>query len=137
MPAFANIVTSDWGALGATPVTHTLVPNRIDAQGVAHYVEAGATSLGDLKATVSLRRTADNGKIKFNLRIAQPVVANETINGVVSPKLLRTAYADLTFTADSSSSAQERGDILRLLGNAIDTLDTQTFTVWKDNLGVY
>jgi hypothetical protein len=115
----------------------TLVPNLIDQNGVAHYVEAGSTSLADLKASVSLKRTAPNNRGKFTFKVSLPTVATETINGVASPKLLRTCYAELTMTCEASSTAQERGDLLRIVLNALGTADTNTWSVWKDQLGIY
>jgi hypothetical protein len=137
MPAFASLAGNDYGAHGATPVAHTLVPNLIDQNGVAHFVEAGATPLDDIKASVSRRITAENGKIKFSYRISWPITATETINGVSYPKVIRTAYAELNLTADAGSTVQERENIIQLLRNTTDSADTNTWTVWNSNLGIY
>lgn len=135
MPAFANIGGTDYGAHGATPVTHTFIPNNIQ-DNVATYVEAGATPLNDLKVSISKRITTENGRIKYVYKLSIPVTATETINGVSSPKLLRTAYAELTLTADASSSVQEREDLLALVKNTHESTD-QPWIVWTTNTSVF
>lgn len=136
MPAFASIAGSDYGAHGATPVVHTYLPSGIDGNGVATYVEAGATSLDDLKVTLSKRVTSENGRLKMTLKLQWPITATETINGVASPKLLRTAYAELTLTADAASTVQERENILQALRTICEPAD-QPFIVWQTNGSVY
>lgn len=136
MPAIANLVGADWGALGVTPVTHTMLPDKIDSDGVSYYVEAGATPLGNYKASISKRITADNGRIKLIFKLSIPVVATETINGVNYPKLIRTAFAELTLTADSASTIQERGDILQLLRDSCTASDAPWIS-WVNNQSIY
>lgn len=136
MPAFANVVANDYGNHGSTIVTHTFVPNQIDTSGVAFYVEAGASSLDDKKVSCQWRKTADNGRIKVTIKLTLPVTATETINGVASPKLLRTAIAELTLSADASSSVQEREDLLVLMRN-IATVNVQPGIVFVTNSPVY
>jgi hypothetical protein len=136
MPAFANIAATDYGAHGVTPVTNTFVPSSIDSNGVATYVVAGATSLDDRKLTLSKRIVPDSGRIKMTLKVQVPVTATETINGVSNPKLLRTAFAELTLTADAASTLQEREDIIQLLRTCCESTD-QPWAVWTLNGNVY
>lgn len=136
MPAFANILSYDFGAHGVTPVAHTFVPNNITGDGVAAYVEAGATPLDDVKVSVWKRITPENGRIKMTYKIARPITATQTINGVASPLLLRTAYAELTVTAEASSTVQEREDILALVKNSLDATD-QPWVVFTTNSNPY
>lgn len=136
MPAFANIVGTDYGAHGATPVTHTFIPNELGSDGVATYVEAGATPLDDLKVTVSKRTVKESGRIKFILKLQWPITATETINGVAYPKLIRTGFAELTLTADAASTLQERENLAILMRTIMDTTD-QPYIVWTTNSAVY
>jgi hypothetical protein len=41
-----------------------------------------------------------------------PVVQDTVVNGVSKPAVVRTSYADLTFTFDGTSTADERSDVL-------------------------
>jgi hypothetical protein len=136
MPALASFTSSDWGALGVTPVTHTFLPLQTFADGTVAYSEAGATPLDDLKATIWKRTTSENGRIKMTVKIERPVTATQTINGVSSPTVLRKAYAELTVTAESSSTPQERGDILALICGALQATDPG-FVIFKDNSFLY
>jgi len=135
MPAFANVVGIDYGNHGGTLVTHTFIPQQV-VDGVATYVEAGATPLDDLKLTASRRITAENGRIKVTVKLSWPITATETINGVASPKLLRTAYGEMTVTADSSSTLQERENIITLLRDLTGVAD-QPCIVFTANQAVY
>lgn len=106
MPQLDTIVLND---RATTPVAHTFNPRGIDG-GVASLVESTGVPLGDRKVTVSSTRTS-NGRVKVVMKIAVPVVQATTLSGVTSYALLRTAYAETTFSFDSGSSAQERADI--------------------------
>jgi hypothetical protein len=136
MPAIAAFNGNDYGAHGVTPVLRTFTPNNIDQNGVANYVEAGATPLDDLKASLSRKITADNGRIKLTYKIAWPITATETINGVASPKLLRTAYANLEITCDAASTIQERENIIEVLRNTISSTKP-AFISLQTNSSVY
>lgn len=94
-----------------TPATHTFVP--ADTNGIAAWKETAGTPIGDNSLTVQLRKTP--GKIKPRVRLSMPVVVNEDIGGVIVPKVVRAAYADINLTFDSSSSEQERKDLLGIL----------------------
>lgn len=101
-----------------TPVLHTFNPDGRDAQGVVfRWKESDGTPLGDNVLTISKRNVAD--KTKVRLLLAMPITVDETINGVVVPKVAREAYADLTLTFRDSSNAQERENVLKILGNVL------------------
>lgn len=135
MPAFANTVGNDYGAHGATPVTHTLVPNKLE-NGIATYVEAGATPLDDIRLTVQHRRTSQDNRIKVTCKLYWPITATETINGVSSPVVVRTGYGEITWTADAGSSLQERENLVQLLRDATAIAD-QPGVVFCTNSPVY
>lgn len=65
-----------------------------------------------------MRRT--DTRYKAQLQLVMPVVQNETVNGITTPKVVRTAYADVTFTFDQTSSDQERKDIVGMLQSSLE-----------------
>lgn len=115
MPQLQNVVLTD---RAATPVAHTFTPDDIKS-GVGTVIETTGVPVGNSRLSVSHRKTP-SGVHKAELRLAVPVVVNETVNGVTRPTIVRTAYADLTFSFDSSSTEQERKDIVGMLQSALE-----------------
>lgn len=116
MPQLQNLVLTD---RKATPVAHTFTPKDISG-GVATVVETSGVPIGNSRVTLSLRQTPATGRYKATMQLSVPVVVNETINGVVVPKVARTAYADVTFTFDQTSSEAERNDVVGMLQSSFD-----------------
>lgn len=116
MPQLQNLVLKD---RASTPVDHTFTPRDITS-GVATVIETSGVPVGNSKLSISLR-TTPQGRYKAELKLAIPTVVNETINGVVVPKVSRTAYADVTFTFDSTSSEAERNNLVGMLADALST----------------
>lgn len=114
MPQIGNIVLTD---RAATPVDHTFVPRDI-VNGVATCVEATGIPIGENRVAMKLTRT-QSGRYKPTLNFTLPVVQNETINGVVKPAVVRTAYAEVTFNFDGTSSLQERKDAVGMVMEAL------------------
>lgn len=114
MPALAPITVDD---RQSTPVAHTFVPFGEDKNGVVSLIESNGVPIGDNKLTVSLSKGPS--KQKVTVRLSLPVVVDETINGVASPKVVRTAYADLNLSFDSTSSSAERKDLIGLMSNLL------------------
>lgn len=115
MPQLQNLVLKD----RASPaVDHTFTPRAINGT-VGEVVESTGVPVGDGRATIGLRRTP-TGKYKAELRLAIPVVQTQTINGVSSPVVVRTAFANLDFTFDSTSTEAERNNIVGMMANALD-----------------
>lgn len=102
-----------------TPVSHTFVPNGFSPDNsVAFFKEAGANyKIEDIKYSISGRESAQNRKVKCKLEV--PVVVEETINGVTVPKVVRTAYGEVTFTFPLTSSEQERDNLVGMLANSL------------------
>ena len=96
-----------------------MITPRDIKSGVGAVVETSGVPVGDGRYTISLRQV--NNRYKAQIQIAIPVVQNETINGIVTPKAVRTAYADLTFTFDSTSTEQERTNIVGMLADSLGT----------------
>ncbi len=117
MPQLQNLVLKD---RKSTPVDHTFTPSNIES-GVATVVETTGVPVGNSKLSLSLRQTSANGglgRYKAEMKLAVPVVVNETINGVSVPKVARTAYADVTFTFDQTSTEAERNDLVGMLADS-------------------
>nr|QDH88675.1 MAG: hypothetical protein H1Bulk304066_000002 [Leviviridae sp.] len=118
MPQLNNAVLKD-GA--TTPANHTFTPDNISG-GVATLIESTGVPIGDKRLTVSLVQTSA-GRRKVTMKLTIPVVQDATVNGVTRPTVVRTAYADLTFSYDGSSSLQERKDTRAYIVSALaDTM---------------
>lgn len=115
MPQLQNLVLTD---RAATPVAHTFVPLDIK-NGVGTVIESTGVPIGDKRFSVSLSKSSTN-RYKAVLRMVVPTVVTETINGVTRPVIIRTAYADCTFTFDPESTEQERKDVVGQLMTALD-----------------
>lgn len=116
MPQLQNLVLTD---RAATPVAHTFTPRSIDS-GVAMVVESSGIPIGDNRVTISSTRTTA-GRYKVKLQYTFPVLVNETINGVSTPKVARSAYPDISFSFDSTSTEAERNNVV---GMVMDSLGT-------------
>lgn len=120
MAARGNLVIND---RALTPVAHTYTPDGDDANGVHVYSEKTSVPVGNPRYTASLRTS--NGKFRPTVKLSIPVVQTQTINGVASPVVVRTAYAEVNFTFDGLSSEQERADCVGLLVNSLAASQTQ------------
>lgn len=115
MPQLQTLVLTD---RAATPVDHTFIPEQI-VQGVGAVVESSGVPIGNSRVSVSTVRT-QTGRYKSTVKYSFPKVQTETINGVDNPKVVRTAYADLTFTFEASSTEQERKDAVGMVMSSLD-----------------
>lgn len=132
MPQLQNLVLTD---RKATPVAHAFTPFDIK-NGVGTVVEQTGVPVGNNRFTVSLRRTG-NTRYKAQLQLVMPVTQNETINGIVTPKVVRTAYADVSFTFDATSSDQERKDLVGMLQSSLDATKVLVNDTVVNLQGVY
>lgn len=114
MPQLNTLVLKDGKA---TPANHTFTPRDI-LNGVATVAESSGIPLGDNRVSVSLTRNS-NGRIKPVTKFVFPVLQNETINGVTTPKVVRTAYAEVSFNFDQTSSEAERKDVVAMVSSAL------------------
>jgi hypothetical protein len=119
MPSLQNLVLTD---RAATPVDHTFTPRDI-VSGLGTVVETSGVPIGEKRVQVALNRTT-SGRYKGLLKMQLPVVQTETINGVDTPKVVRTAYVDCSFTFDGTSTEQERKDTVGMLASALDSSKT-------------
>lgn len=132
MGALASLVIDDHED---TPVTHTFVPQAINSDGVVRWKESDGVPLGDNHITLSVRLVGTKYKVKANL--VMPVVVDETINGVVVPKVARTAYSSVEFTFDIGSSQQERENIVELMSDFLACDNAIIASALYDLEGIY
>jgi len=85
-------------------------PKNISA-GVARLNAPTGVPIADPTLTMSTSQTA-GGRTKVTFKLAVPVVQDNVVSGVSRPAVVRTAYADLVFSFDGSSTASERANIL-------------------------
>lgn len=121
MSARGNLVVAD--RTTPTPVNRTFTPDGDDVNGVHIYSEKSGVPAGNARYTAQLRFT--KGKYRGTLRLAVPVVQTQTISGISSPVVVRTAYVEVNVTFDSLSSAQERADAIGMMANSLASAQTQ------------
>lgn len=115
MAARGNIVVKD--RTSPTPVDRTFTPDGDDANGVHVFSEKTGVPAGNARITASLRQSA--GKYRPTIRLTLPIVQTQTLNGISTPVVVRTAYADVSFTFDALSSVQERADAVGMTANSL------------------
>ena len=131
MPQLAPLVLKD---RQATPVSHTFVPEDISS-GVGALVESTGVPIGDRRVTIAMKRTPDRRKPEFRLSV--PVVQDQTINGITQPTVVRTAYVDIKFNFDATSSEQERKDVVGMAEEALKAATTLCNDVFVKLQGGY
>lgn len=131
MPQLQNLVLTD---RQATPVNHTFTPRDI-VSNVGAVVESSGVPVGDNRFTISLRQV--NNRYKATIQFSVPVVQNQTINGITTPTVVRTAFADLTFTFDAQSTTAERNDFVGMLASALAPTKTLVNDTVVGLQGVY
>lgn len=116
MPQLTNLVLTD---RKATPVAHTFTPRSLEGN-VGMVAESTGVPIGDPRVTVSLGKPTAQGRYKPQIRFTFPVTQTQTINGISTPVIVRTSYAELSFNFDSTSSEAERNDIVGMVQSALD-----------------
>lgn len=132
MPQLQNLVLKD---RKSTPVDHTFTPKDI-VNGVGTVIESTGVPVGNSRVSIQTRQTP-SGVYKATLRLAIPTVVTETVNGVASPKVARTAYANVEFSFDATSSEAERNDVVGMLADALAPTKTLVNDAVVKLQGVY
>lgn len=132
MPQLQNLVLTD---RQATPVAHTFTPDNISSAGVGSVIESGGVPTGANRFSISHRLV--NNTHKVEIRMAIPIVQNETINAIVRPKVVRTSYVTASFSFDGTSSLQERKDVVGMFQSAFDPLKLLVNDTLVNLQGVY
>lgn len=104
-----------------TPVAHAFVPRDI-SDGVGTVVRNTGIPVGEESLTVSSRKSGSKYRSRLVLKV--PVVQTETINGVSTPRVVRTAFAAVDFTFEETSSEQERKNLVGMLQDALTASKT-------------
>lgn len=115
MPALQNLVITD---RQATPVNITLMPDGKSADGVGIVAAADATGVSISKKSLAIGRRKTGSRIRVTEKWKFPVMVNEIINGVSTPKVARIAYVDIVWNFDESHSEVERRDIVGYVHSA-------------------
>lgn len=118
MPAFGSFSVND---RAATPVAHAFVPRT--KEPLPTWSETGPMPAGERKITLSSRKSGK--RYRITLRLSNPTVVTEVINGVSVPKVARAQYAETTFTFTDDSLLQERKDTVGMHMNAMGASVTQ------------
>lgn len=132
MPQLQNVILTD--RTPVTPVNLTFVPRGIEG-GVGETVNNAGTPIGEKRFTVSMKQTGK--RFKGEVRLVLPVVVTETINGVSSPKVVRTGYVNLSTSFDETSTEQERTDAIGMMSSALATSKVLVNDALVKNEGVY
>lgn len=107
MPSMTAISLAD---REVAPVTHVFQPST-PQNGVARLVNGvSGIPVGNESLTVSTRPSGR--RIKTKMVLTAPVVQTQTINGISKPEVVRTGYAEVTFTFEDTSSLQERKNLV-------------------------
>jgi len=114
MAQLQNLVLKD---RAATPSDHTFVPRDI-RDNVGEVVESTGVPVGESRFTISLRKTS-NGRYKSTLKLVVPVVQNQTVNGIVTPVVVRTSYVTVDFDYDARSTTIERNNFVGMIADAL------------------
>lgn len=87
-------------------------PAGIDSNNVATLVNSDGVIVKDKSLTVSARLSAQ--RRKTTIKVVLPVVQDETINGIVSPKGVRTSYVRIDTDFSVYATTAERAQALNL-----------------------
>lgn len=131
MPALQSVALLD---REATPVSHTFLPND-RPNGVATVTRSSGVAVGDETLTVSSKWVGDRRKARIVLAV--PVVQTQTINGISTPTVVRTAYGEINFTFDRKSTAQERKNLVGMVQDALAPSKTLVNGAVVDMEGVW
>lgn len=115
MPAFQALVLTD---RQATPVNRTLTPVGEPSDGVytVAVADASGASISEISMSISSRRA--NGKQKSVQKFNFPVIVNETINGVVVPRVARVGRIVVTTEFADTHTLAEKNDAIGMFSSA-------------------
>lgn len=131
MPQFVPVSLSD---RETTPVTHVFAPTSIE-KGVATAVNTQGVPVGNERFGISLRYTGN--RYKAVITLSAPVVVQETINGVMKPSVVRTAFAEVHLSFGNESTLQERKNLVGMIYSALAPGQTMINSVITNLENVY
>lgn len=107
-------------------------PAGIDSNNVATLVNSDGVIVKDKSLTVSARLSAQ--RRKTTTKVALPVVQDETINGIVSPKGVRTSYVRVDTDFSVYATTAERVQAINLATAAVRNALIKAVIVDNDTL---
>lgn len=107
-------------------------PAGIDSNNVATLVNSDGVIVKDKSLTVSARLSAQ--RRKTTTKVVLPVVQEETINGIVSPKGVRTSYVRIDTDFSVYATTAEREQAINLAINAVRNALIKAVIVNNDTL---
>lgn len=119
MPALTSITVAD-GA--STPVNHEFVPAGKPVAGVSEFRNTDGVAVGDNVLTVS---SSLNARRKVSIRFKLPQTATQTLNGVSSEIVTKTAYVRMDFDFAADSTLIERKDAVAFASNILGAGQTE------------
>lgn len=119
MPQAATITIND-GA--TTPVAHALTPmgNLGGDKNVFVFQEQGSTLEGNLRVEIEVRPVTAQAKTRRErIKLVQPRVVTQTVNGVNTSVVLNEDLASVDYVVSKGSTVQERKNLRVLLANLL------------------
>lgn len=132
MAARSTITIND---RASTPVAHSFTPDGDDANGVHVFTEKTGIPAANRRITVGLRYTG--GKYRPSIKFQLPVVQTQTVNGIDSPVVVRTAIAELNLTFADTSTDQERKDTVAFVSNSLLASQTMLNDLFVNLADIY
>lgn len=118
MPAVSPVIVTD---RASTPVATTLYPaGQPKNNGIWEFVSNNSIPVGRIRLTYNLWRTA-SGKYKAEMRFEAPVVVDQTVNGIVTPVVVRRSFHTGTLEFDERSTDVERDNVLGQVASVYST----------------
>lgn len=114
MAAFSTLTLKD---RLATPANHNFAPISND-NGVALWAESAQARIGENKLTASIRTTATRENVQF--KVQTPIVAYETIGGVVVPRLITNLYGEMKFSMDQIATIDQKKILVGFMKSIVD-----------------
>lgn len=116
---------------GTADVTYS--PFSVDNSGVARLRTAADTVIGASELSVSGRTATTNRRVTVKLQI--PVLQNETVNGITTPRVVRMAIAKCELSLPVTSTGAERLAIRNQISGAL--ANTLVAAVIDNNENLY
>lgn len=127
MAQLSNIVIND----GTADVTY--VPYQIDSGNIARLRTNTDLAIASSELSVNARNGSTNRNV--TLKITLPTVVDETVNGVVSPRVTRTRTVSVDLSLPKTTTSAERLAARVMLSNLLK--NALVASVIDNNDGLY
>lgn len=95
----------------------TFLPHEITSQNVARLRTTAETVIGAEELSVQARDAVSNRRV--TLKVTLPVVQNEVINGITTPKVVRQQIATVELSLPKTSIKADRIRTRNLIASAL------------------